>query len=93
MGYQVDEAFTFAYRAVREKAPSASGVYTIYSSQRWVYVGESDNIRQSLFRHLNEPNARMNQFGALSFSFEMAPAVERVSRQHVLVAELKPACN
>jgi hypothetical protein len=93
MAYHVDDSFTFGFRAVRENAPSSSGVYTIYSSQRWVYVGDSDNIRQSLFLHLNDKNARMNGFGPLSFSFEMAPPIERVSRRNALVAELVPACN
>ena len=93
MAYDGGETYTFAYQAVQEKAPNASGVYTIYTSQRWMYVGESGDIRQSLFRHLNAPNACMARCGPLSFSFEMAPAAERMSRQQALVAELEPACN
>jgi hypothetical protein len=93
MAYDVGQTYAFTYQGVEEKAPSASGVYTIYTAQQWVYVGESDNIRQSLFRHLNEPSACMDRFGPLSFSFERAPAAERVSRQQALVAELEPACN
>ena len=38
------------FEGVREKAPSASGVYMIYTAERWVYVGGSDDIRQSLVR-------------------------------------------
>ena len=85
MANQDGETYPFTFAAVREKAPSASGVYNIHTAQRWVYVGESDDIRQSLFLHLNEPNASMNRFGPLSFSFELAPAAERK-------AELEPAC-
>jgi hypothetical protein len=87
------DAYMFTFEAVRRKAPRASGVYTIYTARRWVYVGESDNIQQSLFRHLNEPGACMNRFGQLSFSFELAPAEERQARQHALTAELEPACT
>ena len=90
MVYDGGETYTLGYQAVREKAPAASGVYTIYTSQRWVHVGESD-IRQSLYRHLNEPNASMTRLGPLSFSFETIPAAERVSRQQALVAALMPA--
>lgn len=93
MAYEAGSTYAFTYQGVQEKAPSASGVYTIYTSQRWVYVGESDDIQQSLFRHLNEPSACIDQFGPLSFSFELAPTPERVSRQQDLVAELEPACN
>jgi hypothetical protein len=93
MAYDGGETYAFAYQAVREKAPNASGVYTIYTSQQWLYVGESDDIRQSLFGHLNEPAACMAASRPLSFSFESVPAGERIVRQRALVAELSPACS
>jgi hypothetical protein len=93
MAYETGNTYALTYRGVHEKAPNASGLYTIYTSRRWVYVGESDDIRRSLFRHLNEPDACMDRSGPLSFSFTLAPAAERVSRQQALVAALKPACN
>jgi hypothetical protein len=93
MAYEAGETYAFTYQGVEEKAPNASGVYVIYTSQQWVFVGESDDIRQGLFSHLNEPSPCMARFGPLSFSFEMAPATERVSRQQALVSELKPECN
>jgi CspA family cold shock protein len=49
----------FGYPAVQDKVPNASGLYTNYTARRWVYVGQSDDIRQSLFQHLNQPNARI----------------------------------
>jgi len=85
VAYEDGEAYMLAYQAVREKAPNASGVYSLYTAQRWVYVGESDDIQQSLFQHLNEPSACMTRCGPLSFSFETAPAAERVARQHALI--------
>ena len=87
------KTYAFAYKAVGENAPTGSGVYTIYTSRRWVYVGESDNIRKSLFGHLNDEAARMHDFGPLSFSFEAAPASARVALQQGLIAELHPACE
>jgi hypothetical protein len=85
--------YAFAYQAVQEKAPSASGVYTIYTSQRWLYVGESDDVQRSLFGHLNEPGPCLEQWGPLSFSFEVIPAPDRVARQQTLITTLAPACN
>ena len=93
MAYDGGETYPLAYQAVQVKAPNASGVYTIYTSQRWVHVGESDDIRQSLFRQLNDPPACMARYGPLSFSFETVPTGERVARQQALVAALMPACN
>ena len=93
MAIKEGETYPFSFEAVRVEVPNASGVYSLYTAGRWVYVGESDDIRQSLFRHLNAPNASMNRFGPLSFSFELASAADRVSRQHALISELDPACT
>ena len=32
MEYETSETYAFMYQGVQEKAPSASGVYTIYTS-------------------------------------------------------------
>lgn len=84
-----DESYAFTFAGVHE-APNVSGVYTIYSPQRWVYVGEGDDIRQSLFQLLNESSGWMDSFGPLSFSFERLPAPERAACQAGLVEQLKP---
>ena len=85
-----DESYAFTYAGIHE-APNASGVYTIYSPQRWVYIGESDDVRQSLYRLLDDSPAWMDHFGPLSFSFERLPAAERAACQRALMEELKPA--
>jgi hypothetical protein len=84
--------FVLEYAGVGQ-APDASGVYTIFSSRRWVYVGESDDIRQSLYRHLNRPTPCMKKFGPLSFSFELEDRDRRTARWQSLVTRLKTACN
>jgi hypothetical protein len=93
VAYEDHDTYAFGYRAVQDKAPKMSGVYTIYTSQRWLYVGESEDVKESLFRHLNEPSACFARLGALSFSFEVVPAGERVARQQALVAALAPTCS
>ncbi len=76
MKHPAVETYALGFRAVRDKVPGAPGVYTIYTSRRWLHVGESADMRQSLFRHLNEPDAGWAAEGLpLSFSFELAPAV------------------
>jgi hypothetical protein len=69
------------------------GVYAIFAARRWVHVGESHDIRRSLFRHLNNEDAGMTRYGALSFSFELMPSADRLARKEALVVALKPACN
>ena len=90
--YEIGKTYAFTFRGAQE-APNASGVYTIYTSQHWIYAGESDDIRQSLFDHLNQPTACMAGFEPLSFSFELAPPDERIARHQALVAELAPECD
>jgi len=87
------DSYTFGYAGVRQRAPEASGVYVIYSSSRWVHVGESDDIRSSLLGHLNESAPCMDGLGPLSFGFELWNDVERVARRLALVAELAPSCG
>jgi hypothetical protein len=74
--YPDGETYAFGFRAVQDKAPSAAGVYGIFTSRRWLHVGESDDIRQSLFQRLNDPDAGWSaEHRPLSFSFETAPTV------------------
>jgi hypothetical protein len=92
--YAPTQTFTLSFRAVQDVVPSESGVYTVYTPRHWVYVGESDDIRQSLFRHLNHPDACWAaERGPLSFSFEAATPTAREGRRRALVAELAPTCR
>ena len=85
-----DDSYTFTYAGVH-KAPNASGLFRIYSPERWVYLGESDDIRQSLFQLLNDSPAWLDRFGPLSFSFERVPPAERSAYQQAAVQALHPA--
>jgi len=85
--------YAFTHRAVIEKVPKASGVYYIFTPKRWVYVGESDDIQESLFTHLNEPSVCLQRFGPLSFSFELTAPAERGATVGALIAARNPACT
>jgi hypothetical protein len=84
--------YVFTHRAVLDKAPKASGVYSIFTPKRWVHVGASDDIQQSLFYHLNDPGACLQQFSQLSFSFELKPPAEQHAALNALIAARKSAC-
>jgi hypothetical protein len=86
-------AYVFTPRAVFDKAPKDSGVYSIFTSKQWVYIGESDDIQQSLFNHLNEPGACLQRFSPLSFSFELKTPAERRATLDALIAARKSACG
>jgi hypothetical protein len=74
--YPAGETYVLGFRAVQDKAPSAPGLYGVFTSRRWLYVAESDDIRQSLFQCLNNPGAYWTAgHRPLSFAFETAPTV------------------
>jgi hypothetical protein len=83
-------SYAFTYGGVHA-APNASGLFTIYGPRGYVYVGESDDVRGSLYRLLNESSPWMDRLGPLSFSVELVPQPERIARQQALVSALKPA--
>ena len=88
---QMGDTYALGFRAVQDRAPDASGVYAIFTSQRWVHIGETDDIRRSLLDHLNNADANgLATCGALSFSFEVVPAAGRVTRRCALIAQLAP---
>lgn len=93
MDCEHNDSYAFGFRAVQDKVPNLSGVYTIYTSRRWLYVGQSDDLKQSLFKHLNEPAPCMARRGPLSFSFEIVPAAQLIERQQALVTALSPTCQ
>jgi hypothetical protein len=73
--YPAGETYVLGFRAVQDKAPSAAGIYGIFTSRRWLHVGKSDDIRQSLFDCLNKPDARWwAEHRPISFSFETTSA-------------------
>ena len=85
--------YPFTHRAVIEKAPKTSGVYCIFTSKRWIHVGEADDILKNLFSHLNEPSVCLRRFRPLSFSFELISLVERPAVLSALIAARNPACT
>jgi hypothetical protein len=71
----------------------ASGVYAIFNTKDWIYVGESGDIRKSLLAHFDGDNACIKRNAPFGFQFELTPASERVARKKKLIAELGPICN
>lgn len=65
--------------SVRANAPPVSGVYGISNALRWIYIGESDNIRFSLLVHLRQGDPALTK--------------RQPERHARLVAEYEPAWN
>jgi hypothetical protein len=93
MPFNSKYVYTFTDASIRTYAPNASGVYGLFTNNRWVYVGESRDIQARLLQHLNGDNACINGWNPSSFIFELVSVLYRVQRQNQLILELVPACN
>ena len=83
----------FTASSVREHAPAASGVYGISNRIEWIYIGETDNIQDSLLGHLGEMDTSLRSRQPTGFVFEACDRANRPSRQDRLVLEYEPSCN
>jgi hypothetical protein len=89
--WQNPTGFVLTYPSVLAHAPAAPGVYGVYSGSRWLYFGESDDLRRTLLDVLADRSHCLHQFPTLHFSVEPSP--NRVDRLHALLLTYKTPCN
>lgn len=83
--------YPFNMHGVKENAPPQSGVYALCDGDKWVYLGASDNLQDSLLAHLNpSTNAYIDSASPTTFSFELHPTPQCESRLKELIQELQP---
>ena len=75
--------------------PHASGVYALYTAQKWVYVGESDDIQRRLVEHVTTADTYITRQQPTGFMFELVIGDEarRRARLNQLIVALNPVCN
>ena len=83
----------FLPAAIRTYAPALSGVYGISSALEWIYIGEADDIRDALLRHLQDPASSLMKRHPTGFVFEVCEQAARLARRDRLVQEYGPCCN
>ena len=83
----------FTNDAVQMYAPDMSGLYGISNAREWIYIGETDNIQNSLLNHLNEIDSSLMKRAPTGFVFEVCDQARRASRHDRLVGEYDPTCN
>ena len=83
----------FSAGAVHTYAPTTSGVYGISNAREWIYIGETDNIQDTLLTHLQEPDTPLMKRQPTGFVFEVCGHAGRPARQDRLVLEYEPTCN
>jgi excinuclease UvrABC nuclease subunit len=93
---KTNTAFTFTEQGIAKYAPRGSGVYGIYNSSKWIYIGESKDIEARLYEHLrreSDQSARILKHNPTAYAFESCEANTRTAREIALIAELRPVEN
>lgn len=85
--------YTFSLISVQKNAPALSGVYGLSNAREWIFVGETDNIKATLIRHLQETHTPLLERGPTGFVFELCAPHNRPARQERLIQEYEPVCN
>jgi hypothetical protein len=93
MSFEHHGARAFTATSVRKNAPSLSGVYGLSSAREWIFIGETDDLREQLLEHLVETNTLLSARIPTGFTFEICARDGRRARQSTLVRELQPVCN
>lgn len=85
--------FNYDLKTITTIAPKAPGVYVLWRTDRWLYVGECLDLRSRLLAHAQGDNDWITREAPKGFGFELITAADqRAARREALVRELAPAC-
>jgi excinuclease UvrABC nuclease subunit len=88
--------YPFSETGIATYAPRGSGVYGIYNSQKWIYVGEAKDMEARLYAHLrgeSDQSACILKNSPTLYQFESCDATTRMKRETALIQEFDPVCN
>jgi hypothetical protein len=91
MPWHIMTAYPLTLSSLNAHAPAKQGVYGIRSGERWVYFGQTEDIRRRLTEHVGDRSHCMYRYPNLEFVFEATPiAADRLRK---LLLEFRPLCN
>lgn len=84
---------SFTVVSVSTNAPAGSGIYGVTNAREWIYIGQSDNIQDSLLRHLQKNDSVLMKEQPTGYIFELCDPAGCSARWDRLVREYEPRCN
>lgn len=90
MNWMKSKSYSFTQLSILLHAPARAGVYHLHTTARCIYIGETENIRQSLLGHLRGDIPWITVWDPSGFSFGLCSGSSRVQRKKELVAKLHP---
>jgi excinuclease UvrABC nuclease subunit len=88
--------YSFSESGIATYAPRQSGVYGIFNSAEWIYIGEAKDIEGRLYEHLrgqSDQSIRILRRKPTGYVFERCDTATRITRETALIRELDPVCN
>lgn len=92
MGFTEQDPRPFTKERVESLNANQNGVYGLYNSNDWVYVGKSNDIRGRLLDHLNGDNPCITKESPTHWVDELVNG-DASAREKELILELNPTCN
>lgn len=93
MSFRLPIPRSFTQASILQYAPAGTGVYGISNANEWIYIGEADNIQQSLLEHLAGTGSAVMNRRPTGFVFESCDSGAREALRHQFAREYKPACQ
>lgn len=93
MDWNHSQRFALTRTSVTRNAPEESGVYGLCTSEKWIYIGHSFNLRKALLGYLSGQMPYVLQWQPRHFVFELLPYQKRLARHKQLLASCQPVCN
>jgi excinuclease UvrABC nuclease subunit len=91
MPWRNQNVYPMTPASLQSKAPLKEGVYGIRSGDRWLYVGQSEDLRRRLIELFQDRSNPIHKYPNLEFLCEVTPMGEDRMRQ--LLIEFRPLCN
>jgi hypothetical protein len=91
MNWMKSKSYSFTQFSILLHAPAKAGLYHLHTTARCIYVGEAENIRQTLLAHLRGDIPWITVWDPTGFSFELCSDSSRVERKKELASKLNPA--
>ena len=82
--------FDFNRTSIESNAPLKSGIYGCCNNDEWVFIGNSNNLREAL---LEVERAGFGSHSVTAFTYELWPSEVRRGKAWNLIVEYEPACN
>jgi hypothetical protein len=85
MSWMKPRSHSFTQLSIFLQVPAKSGVYVLHNFTRCIYIGESDNLRNTLQQHLRGDNPWISLWEPSGVSFEIWPKSDRRERKNHLI--------